>query len=66
LLFASVDDSISHLPPEFRNSIETACRKVASLKDTIAAVHKSLEQVQETLNQAEQIVDRISLRSGAA
>src|SRR5262245_619271 len=65
LLFASIDDSISHLPPEFRNSIEIACRNTASLKDTIAAVYKSLEQVRETLSQADQIVDRISLRSEA-
>jgi len=61
LLFASIDDSISHLPLEFRNSIEIACRNTVSLKDVIVDANKSLSQIRETLIQANQIADRVSL-----
>jgi len=60
LLFASIDESLSHLPFEYRNSIEHACRNTALLHDSIADVQKSLLQVTETLIRADQIMDRIS------
>jgi hypothetical protein len=62
LLFASIDDSLSHLPLEYRNSIEHACRNTALLHDSIALVQKSLLEVSETLTAADQIMARISFR----
>ena len=64
LLFASIDDSLSHLPLEYRHSIERACRNAALLHDSIAGVQKSLLQVAETLTTADQIMARISFRGG--
>ena len=57
LLFASIDDTISHLPPEFRQSVEIACRSTASLNDTISRVRNSLLEVRETLNRADEVVE---------
>jgi hypothetical protein len=62
LLFASIDDSLSHLPLACRNSIEHACRNTALLHDSIANVQKSLLEVAETLTTADQIMARISFR----
>jgi len=60
LLFAAIDDSLSHLPLHLRNSIEHACRNTASLSDTIIGVQKTLFQVRETLVGANRIIDRVS------
>ena len=60
LLFASIDDSLSHLPLECRNSIEHACRNTALLHDSIADVQNSLLQVRDTLISADRIMDSIS------
>src|SRR5215813_7903976 len=49
LLFASVDDSITALGPEFRHLIENLHRKQASLIDALAAVRLSLQQIQGTI-----------------
>ena len=38
LLFAAIDDSLSHLPLHLRNSIEHACQNTALLYDTIVDV----------------------------
>jgi hypothetical protein len=62
LLFASIDDSLSHLPRECRNSIEHACRNTALLYESIANVQKSLLEVAETLTTVDQIMARISFR----
>ena len=64
LLFASIDDTISHLPLEFRQSIEIACQNTASLNDTISSVRNSLLEVRETLNRADEIMARTSLATG--
>jgi len=64
LLFPSIDDSLSHLPFEYRRSIEHACRNTALLHDSIADVQRSLLQVTETLIRADQIMDRISFGAG--
>ena len=49
LLFASVDPSLSHLPPETRASVEDVCQKTASLNDTINQVRRTLSQVRGTM-----------------
>lgn len=56
VLFASVDDSLAHLHPESRKTIETSCRNTASLKDTIIDVQQSLLQVRKTLTRFNDIV----------
>ena len=53
LLFASVDESIAHLSPELRTSVEDVCGKTASLNDAINQVHTTLLQVRGTIAQAE-------------
>jgi len=49
LLFASYDDSMAHLPLELRSSVETVCRRHASLMDAIVDVRTSMLQIRGTL-----------------
>ena len=49
LLFASYDDSMAHLPPEFRSLVEMACRRHASLMDAMVDVRTTLLQIRGTL-----------------
>jgi hypothetical protein len=49
LLFASYDDSMAHLSPEFRSSVEMAYRRHASLTDAIVDVRTTLLQIRGTL-----------------
>jgi hypothetical protein len=53
LLFASVDDSINHLRPELRSSVENLCAKSAALNETIHAVRSTLSQVMGTIARSE-------------
>ena len=53
LLFASVDDSIRHLAPELRYSVENVCAKFASFWETIHAVKLTLLQVKGTIARSE-------------
>jgi hypothetical protein len=64
LLFAAIDDSLSHLPLHLRSSIEHACRNTALLNDTIVDVQKTLLQVRETLMGASWVMDRVSFGGG--
>lgn len=52
LLFASVDNTINHLAPELRSSVETVCYQAASLADTIRAVRTSIIAAKATLARA--------------
>jgi len=63
VLFASIDDTMSHLPPAIRQSIEITCQSTASLNDTICSVRNSLLEVRETLNRADDIVARTRVPS---
>jgi hypothetical protein len=53
LLFAAVDDTIGHLPPELRRTFEDVHGKSALLFETIHAVRRSLLQVKRTIARAE-------------
>jgi hypothetical protein len=53
LLFASVDDSIGHLSPEARGSIENVAAKAASLHDEIRAIELTIARVKGTMARAE-------------
>src|SRR5262249_7994632 len=52
LLFVSYDDSLSHLMPELRSSVETVHRTHASLTDAIVDMRMTLLQVKSTLARA--------------
>jgi hypothetical protein len=49
LLFASYDDSMAHLTPELRSSVETICRRHALLTDAIVDVRTTMLQIKGTL-----------------
>lgn len=53
LLFASHDDSIAHLTPELRSSVEIVCRRHASLTDAIVDVRATMLQIRGTLARSE-------------
>jgi hypothetical protein len=53
VLFASVDDSIRHLTPELRSSVENLCAKSASLSEAINAIKLTLTQVKGTIARSE-------------
>jgi hypothetical protein len=49
LLFAGYDDSMAHLTPELRSSVETICRRHALLTDAIVDVRTTMLQIKGTL-----------------
>jgi hypothetical protein len=53
LLFAAADDSIDHLTPELRSSVENLCAKSASLDEAIHAIRQTLSQVKRTIARSE-------------
>ena len=53
LLFASYDDSMGHLAPELRSSIEMVCRRQASLTDAIVDVRATMLQLRGTMARAD-------------
>ena len=53
ILFASVDETIDHLPGDLRNSLENVSTKFASLADTIHDVRMSMLELRTTLARAE-------------
>ena len=53
LLFASLDDTISHLTPELRSSVEELCAQSSSLSEVIHAVRLTLAQVRGTIARSE-------------
>jgi hypothetical protein len=54
LLFVSHDDSIAHLTPELRSSVERICRSHASLMDVIVDVRTTMLQIRGTLARSDQ------------
>jgi len=54
-LFASHDESIAHLPPDLRSSIETAYGKQAALTDAIIDVRASILQLRSTLARSDAV-----------
>jgi hypothetical protein len=53
VLFASVDESMEHLPSEIRKSVERLSGQLASLGDAVSDVRMSILQVRTTLARAE-------------
>ena len=54
-LFASHDESMAHLPPELRSSIESTCGKQAALTDAIIDVRASILQLRSTLARSDAV-----------
>jgi hypothetical protein len=52
LLFAEVDETISHLPPELRETHIVASRRMAACFDTVRALHETRAKLAETLSRA--------------
>jgi hypothetical protein len=53
VLFASVDETIDHLHPEIRQSVENVSTKFASLSDAIHDVRMSMLELRTTLARSE-------------
>jgi uncharacterized protein DUF6894 len=53
LLFASYDDTMAHLTPELRLSVEMICHKNASLTDAIVDMRTTMLQIRGTLARAD-------------
>lgn len=49
VLFVSLDDSIAHLDPDLRSSLEAVCRNTASLGDAVGQIEATLLQLRNTL-----------------
>jgi hypothetical protein len=54
-LFASRDESMAHLGPELRSSVELVWREHAALTDTITDVRATIVQIKSTLARSEAI-----------
>ena len=56
ILFADVDETIAHLPPQHQETIKAAARFSASLGQTFHQVRNSFAEVRETLARADSII----------
>ena len=53
LLFATIDDSMSHLTPQLRSSLEHLCASSADFAESIHALRITLLEVRATMARAE-------------
>jgi hypothetical protein len=60
LLFAEVDETISHLPPELRETHIVASRRMAACFDTVRALHETRAKLAETLSRANTAVAAVA------
>jgi hypothetical protein len=56
-LFASHDDSIAHLRPELRSSVETVCHEHGALADAIVDVRTTILQIRDTLARSDAVAN---------
>ena len=64
LLFAEIDETIAHLPPELREIHVTTSRRMAACFDTKLAVRTTRAQVSETLSHAYAVTAAIRGKRG--
>jgi len=64
LLFAEVDETIAHLPPELRDTHITTSRRMAACFDTLLALRKTRAQLSETLSQADTVMAAVAGKRG--
>ena len=60
VLFADIEDSVSHLDPAYRDSVRTVARSTANMLEALFRVRASIEQVRETMAQADAIISTVS------
>lgn len=60
ILFAEVDETIAHLSPKYRQSVEVVARLTASVHEAFNQVGATLSEVRATLAQADRIIASIS------
>jgi hypothetical protein len=56
ILFADVDQTIAHFPPEMREPHILASRRIAAFSDAMLAVRKTMAEVMETLSRADAVM----------
>jgi hypothetical protein len=61
ILFAEVDETIAHLQPKYRKSLEGVARLAGRIDDAFSEVRATLSEVRETLAEADRIVAAISM-----
>jgi uncharacterized protein DUF6894 len=61
ILFAEVDETIAHLDPKYRKSLESVARLSALVDDAFSEVRATLSEVRETLAEADRIVSAVSM-----
>jgi len=54
--FATIDDSICHLSPEYRRAIQKTCRNLGMLSDAIYEVRATLRQIKTTIARADEVM----------
>src|SRR5262249_59498713 len=64
LLFAEIDQTIAHLPPELREPHILASRRIAAFSDALLAVRKTLSEVMETLSRSDAVIAVVAGKRG--
>ena len=64
ILFAEIDETISHLPPEQRQLHITTSRKMAALTDAVLTLRMTLAEVSETLSRAKTVKGAVAGKWG--
>ena len=59
VLFATADDSMAHLRPPYRYTVEALYNSTANLFDVVDQVQMTLSNVRETLARADQIMAQL-------
>src|SRR5262249_56475832 len=59
VLFATADDSIAHLQPAYRHTVEALSNSTANLFDVVDQVQMTLSNVRETLARADEMMARL-------
>ena len=64
ILFAEIDQTIAHFPPELRQHHILASRRMAALSDAVLALRRTLSEVSETISHANAVMAVIAGRRG--
>jgi hypothetical protein len=64
ILFAEIDQTTAHLPPEMREPHILASRRIAAFSDAMLAVRKTLAEVMETLSRADAVMTAVVGKRG--
>jgi len=63
-LFAEVDETIAHFPPELRETLIISSRRIAACFDTVLAARRARAQISKTLNRTEMLMTTIAAKRG--